>query len=64
MLQKLFLQERQFGVLVPGGAEALVHARLALEKVSQEGGAGPLAVLVLDLRNAFPSIEWSSIRAQ
>ena len=61
-MQRLFARVRQYGVLVPGGAEVLVHTRRTLEEVLSAGSHEPLAVLDLDLRNAFPSLEWDAIR--
>ena len=40
----------------------LIHTRLTLEHVLKAGRAAPLVILDLDLRNAFPSIEWDAIR--
>ena len=61
-LQRLFLSRRQCGVGLPGGAEALIHARRCLEQSAAESDV-PLAVLDLDLRNCFPSLEWHAVDA-
>jgi hypothetical protein len=59
---------RQFGVGEPGGADALVHWRVLLEELLAGGaghGAEPgdaLAVIDVDLANAFPSFEWGYVR--
>ena len=60
---------RQFGVGEPGGADALVHWRVLLEELLA-GGAGhgvdpgdAVAVIDVDLANAFPSLEWGYVRA-
>ena len=59
----LLLRGRQFGTSVPAGADVLVHLRSIIEDALQADAEGPaLALLDLDLRNAFPSFEWDSIR--
>ena len=63
VLQKLFLKHRQCGVGLPGGADALVHLRRSLEQAMAECDGEALALLDLDLRNAFPSLEWDAIEA-
>ena len=62
-LQRLFLENRQCGVALPGGADALVHLRRCLEQAAADAGSEAIALLDLDLRNAFPSLEWSAVRA-
>ena len=61
-LQELFLKARQCGVAVPGGCEVLIHARRCLDSILASS-ADAYVMLDLDLRNAFPSLEWSAIRA-
>ena len=61
-LEELFLRARQCGVLVPGGCDVLVHLRRCLDAALQESDE-PYVVLDLDLRNAFPSLHWSAVRA-
>ncbi len=56
------MENRQAGVALPGGAEALVHTRRCLEDSANRSGAEALVILDLDLRNAFPSLEWKAIR--
>ena len=46
---------------MPNGADVLVHLRRCLEFVSDRSDM-PFVALDLDLRNAFPSLEWPSIR--
>lgn len=58
----LFLKSRQFGIGIPRGAEALIHLRTLFEQSLQEDDESAIAILDLDLRNAFPSSEWDSIR--
>ena len=60
--QQLLVKHRQGGVSLPGGAEALVHLRRQLEATAACSSTA-VAVLDLDLRNAFPSLEWSAVRA-
>ena len=60
--QKLLASKRQGGVALPGGADALVLLRRQLEAVAGIGDEA-VAILDLDLRNAFPSFEWPAIRA-
>ena len=61
-LQALFLRHRQGGVALPGGAEALIHLRRCLEQAAETSQAEALVLLDLDLRNAFPSLEWPAVR--
>ena len=60
-IQDMCFNARQFGVAVPGGADALIHFRVELEKVLHLS-AKAMAVIDVDLKNAFPSFEWDSIR--
>ena len=48
----------QFGVAVPGGAEALIHARRTVEEMALRGGLGAVAVVDVDLINCFGMFEW------
>ena len=57
------MKARQFGVGIPGGCEGLIHFRTAFEECMKRDGGSALAVLDLDLRNAFPSFEWEQIRS-
>lgn len=59
--QSLLINARQFGVLAPGGADALVHFRCCAEAAAA-ASARPIAVIDVDLCNAFPSLEWDAIR--
>jgi len=61
--QALLLRFRQFGVAIPAGTDALIHIRSVLEDALCADAGPALAVLDLDLQNAFPSLEWDSIRA-
>ena len=44
------------------GADALIHYRIVLEELLQTTDE-ELAIIDIDLKNAFPSSEWSAIRA-
>lgn len=61
-IQEFCLRVRQLGVSIPGGADALIHFRTELETALLESGSGELVILDVDLKNAFPSIEWHAIR--
>ena len=55
---------RQYGVGFPGGTDVLIHFRTVLERICRSGEVDELmALLDVDFKNAFPSIEWDSIRA-
>ena len=57
-------ESRQFGVGFPGGVDVLVHFRLVLEKIARARILDEvLAILDVDFKNMFPSLEWDSIRA-
>ena len=47
---------------VAGGCDVLIHLRRCLEHVLSFSDDA-YVILDLDLRNAFPSLEWSAIRA-
>lgn len=47
---------------MPGGADSLVHTRRCLERAALDIDDPPIALLDLDLRIAFPSLEWAVIR--
>ena len=53
---------RQWGVRVPGGAEALVHRRGCVEELARAGIIPPLVAFDIDCANMFGSIEWEAIR--
>ena len=59
---RLLLSHRHCGVGLPGGANALVHLRRCLELAAHDIDEA-VVVLDLDLRNAFPSLEWPAVRA-
>ena len=61
-IQKVCLDARQFGVAVPGGAEGLVHFRTLIENYFATGNDAKV-IIDVDFKNAFPSLEWDSIRA-
>ena len=61
-VRALFLRSRQFGIAIPGGADAMVHFRTAVEEALRADAGPALALLDLDLQNAFPRFEWDAIR--
>ena len=60
--QRFCLAARQFGVAVPSGAEGLVHFRAQAERLLAAADTAT-AVIDVDFKNAFPSLEWDEIRA-
>ena len=60
-IKEVCFEARQFGVAVPGGADALIYFRAELEKKLQESDI-VIAAIDVDFKNAFPSLEWDSIR--
>ena len=52
-IRKVKLEFLQFGVSVPGWAEALIHARRAVEEVAAWGGLGAVPVVDVDIINCF-----------
>lgn len=64
VLATVFLRLRQFGIAVPGGAEALVHHRALRAARSAAGGlsdGSPAGSWDNDFRNAFGSLFWGRI---
>ncbi len=57
----LMVSLAQYGVAIPGGAEALFHASDAIETLAASGAMGPIAVVDVDLVNCFGSLEWDAI---
>ncbi|CAK0886405.1 unnamed protein product [Prorocentrum cordatum] len=55
-------QYHQWGVEMPGGAEALVHWGGHVEETAMDGTLEPLVAFDLDLENMFGIIEWAEIR--
>ena len=60
-IKEVCFEARQFGVAVAGGADALIHFRVELEKQFQLSPTA-IAAIDVDFKNAFPSFEWDSIR--
>jgi len=50
---------QQHGVMIPGGAEALYHARATIEEPAEQGILEPLAIVDVDMVNFFGSVEWN-----
>ena len=61
-LRRTFRNYHQWGVAMPGGAEALVHWRSTVEELALSGSIEPLVAFDLDLANMFGTIDWSAIR--
>ena len=53
---------RQYGVSLPGGAEALAHWRATVEEAAKAGVIRPVVTADLDMKNFFNSVEWDAIR--
>ena len=61
-LRRFFLKHGQYGVSIPGGADALVQFRMEMEAHLRELDV-PMVALDLDLVNAFPRFTWEAIRS-
>lgn len=61
-IRKFCLDVRQLGVSIPGGADALIHFRVGVESFLKQHSTDPVAIIDVDFSNAFPSLEWESIR--
>ena len=61
-IQQVMLELQQFGVMIPGGAEALYHARVTIEELADSGSLGPLVAVDVDLVNFFGSVEWAATK--
>ena len=59
-IRQAMLRLRQFGVMIPGGAEALHHARTTIEEIAADGQLGPLVAVDVDMKNFFGSVEWEA----
>ena len=61
-LRSAMLHNHQYGVSVPGGRDAMVHARRTFREVAQADAAmGVWAEVDIDFVNAFPSLRWGYI---
>jgi hypothetical protein len=52
----------QWGIAMPGGAEALVHWRATVEQAARQGLIPAVVVADIDMENFFNSVEWEAIR--
>ena len=58
-LRKTFQRFRQWGIEMPGGAEALVHWRGVVEERALAGAIEPMVAFDLDLANMLGrGVEW------
>lgn len=62
-LRKVFRDMHQWGVEMPGGAEALVHWRDTVEMLALQGHIPPVVAFDLDLANMLCNVDWDEIRA-
>ena len=56
------VRTRQYGVSLPGGAEALAHWQATVEEAAKAGVMRPVATADLDVKSFFNSVEWDAIR--
>ena len=62
-IRRLMLKMLQFGVAMPGGGEALIHARATVEDMAGLGQLGAIAIVDVDLVNCFGMFEWPATLA-
>ena len=63
-VRKVMVEAAQFGVSMPGGAEALVHTRETIEAaVRSDPAYGVWACVDVDFQNAFPTLRHEAIDA-
>jgi hypothetical protein len=62
-LRPIFREMHQWGLAMPGGAEALVHWRETIKSQALAGNTPPLVAFNLDLANMFCNVEWPEIRS-
>ena len=63
-IRKVMVNASQFGVSMPGGPEALIHTRDAMEAAIKSNPDGDVwACIDVDFRNAYPSLLHDSIDA-
>ena len=61
-IRRAMLRAQQFAVLMPGGAEPLIHVRRCFrEALTQDASLGIWCEVDVDVVNAFPSMEWSAV---
>ena len=61
-VRKVMVEAAQFGVSMPGGAEALVHTRETIEAaVRSDPAYGVWACVDVDFQNAFPTLRHEAI---
>ena len=62
-LRTTCLSMHQWGIGLPGAAEALSHWRGTIEELICDGTLEPMVAADLDLVNMFGNAEWPSIRS-
>ena len=62
-LRRTLVGIRQWGIILPGGCESLIHWRTTIEQAARDGIDDPVVVADLDLKNYFNTVEWPDIRA-
>ena len=60
-IRQTMLALQQYDVMIPGGAEALYHARATIEEAAEQGTLEPLAIVDVDMVNFFGSVEWNQM---
>jgi hypothetical protein len=53
----------QWGIAMPGGAEALVHWRDTVEQAARQGTIPAVVIADIDMKNFFNTVEWEAIRS-
>ena len=61
-VRRVMVEAAQFGVSMPGGAEALVHTRETIEAaIISDAAHGVWATVDVDFQNAFPTLRYEAI---
>ena len=63
-VRRVLVEACQYGVSMPGGAEALVHTRETIEgAIRSDPSCGVWATVDVDFQNAFPSLRYEAIES-
>jgi len=62
-IRQTMLRLRQYGVMIPGGAEALYHAFSTTEELAQTGKLGSFVAVDVDMINLLGSVVWEATEA-